>query len=83
MPDDHPFGAFSDVAEFTDQHGNTFPTMEHYMYHKALLFGDENIAKEILSLKTPDEVKQAGRRVHGFDKTKWIAGTRLSLMAIT
>lgn len=43
------------------------------MYHKALLFGDEKIAQEIQTLKTPKEVKEAGRRVHGFEKEKWTA----------
>ena len=76
MPGDHPYGAFSHwyVAETKDKLGNKFPTMEHYMmYQKAVLFGDETIATEILSLRTPKEVKEAGRRVHGFDKDKWKA----------
>lgn len=51
-----------------------YPTMEHYiMYHKAHLFGDKQIGKGTLSLQSPEEVKQAGRRVCGFDKDKWTA----------
>ena len=76
MPEERPHGAFSHwyVAETKDDDSKTYPTMEHYiMYHKALLFGDQAIAKEILLLQTPAEVKEAGRRVHGFDREKWTA----------
>lgn len=76
MPKDKPFGAFSHwyFAETKDGDKTVYPTMEHYMmYQKALLFGDHEIAKEILSLHTPAEVKEAGRRVHGFERAKWTA----------
>lgn len=43
------------------------------MYHKVLLSGDEAVAKDILSLQSPEEVKLAGRKVHGFDTDKWTA----------
>ena len=74
--DDQPYGAFSHwyKADTKDEKGIVYPTVEHYMmYHKALLFGDETVAKEILSVRSPAEVKQAGRRVHGFDTNKWSA----------
>ena len=74
--DDQPHGAFSHWynADSKDEDGNVYPTVEHYMmYHKALLFGDEAVAKDILISTSPDEVKQAGRRVHGFDIAKWTA----------
>ena len=73
---DQPYGAFSHwyKADTKDNDGNVYPTVEHYMmYHKALLFGDELIAKEILSLQSPEDVKKAGRRVHGFVSNKWTA----------
>lgn len=74
--DDQPYGALSHWyhADSKDEDGIVYFTMEHYMmYHKALLFGDKHIGKEILSLQSPEEVKQAGRRVRGFDKDKWTA----------
>lgn len=74
--DDQPYGGLSHWyhADTKDEEGNVYPTVEHYMmYHKAILFGDETVAKEILSLQSPEEVKQAGRKVHGFDKDKWTA----------
>lgn len=74
--DDQPYGALSHWyhADSKDKDGTVYPTMEHYsMYHKAHLFGDKQIGTEILSLQSPEEVKQAGRRVCGFDKDKWTA----------
>lgn len=39
-----------------------FSTSEHYMmYCKAMLFGDEKVAKKILDAKTPGEAKTLGR----------------------
>ncbi|KAL3145484.1 hypothetical protein ABBQ32_003309 [Trebouxia sp. C0010 RCD-2024] len=76
MPAEPTHGAFSHwhVAETKGDDSNIYPTVEHYMmYHKALLFGDQVIAKEVLLLQTPAEVKEAGRRVHGFDRDKWTA----------
>jgi len=41
----------------------TFPTSEHYMmFRKAMLFGDEVIAKKILASETPGEAKTLGRQ---------------------
>ncbi|KAL3136684.1 hypothetical protein ABBQ38_005920 [Trebouxia sp. C0009 RCD-2024] len=76
MPADPTYGAFSHwhVAETEGDDSNIYPTVEHYiMYHKALLFGDQDIAKEVLLLQSPAEVKEAGRKVHGFDRDKWTA----------
>jgi len=40
----------------------SFATSEHYMmYCKALLFGDEVVAKRILESETPGEAKTLGR----------------------
>ncbi len=58
-------------ASFTID-GISFNTCEQYMmYKKALLFGDKDIAKQILSTSIPDEQKSLGRLVKGFDRTIW------------
>lgn len=74
MPEDVPYGGLSHwcPAKMLDDEGISFSTVEHYMmYHKAMLFGDNSIAQDILSMQTPDEAKAAGRRVQGFDKERW------------
>ena len=76
MPEDRPYGALSHwyPARTKDSKGNIFPTVEHYMmYHKALVFGDQAVAQEVLSADSPEEAKKAGRRVHGFDSDTWAA----------
>src|SRR5206468_4265378 len=45
---------------------------EQYMMHrKALLFGDAEIAAEILEADHPRAHKALGRKVRGFDDAKW------------
>jgi len=40
-----------------------FPTSEHYMmFRKAMLFGDEAVAKKILAAERPGEAKTLGRQ---------------------
>lgn len=52
--------------------GTIFPTAEHrMMYGKAILFGDEDKANEILHAQTPNEVRKLGRQISGFDQTLW------------
>uniref|UniRef100_A0A0W0FM35 NADAR domain-containing protein n=1 Tax=Moniliophthora roreri TaxID=221103 RepID=A0A0W0FM35_MONRR len=57
----------------------TFPTAEHWMmFQKALLFGDNSIAREIQShtgveKKDLAEIKALGRKVQNFDEQKWVA----------
>ncbi|KAL8745718.1 MAG: hypothetical protein Q9190_002190 [Brigantiaea leucoxantha] len=51
-----------------------FRTTEQYMmYHKAILFHDEDIAKEIMAATTPKKQKALGRKVRGFDGAIWNA----------
>ncbi|KAF8341869.1 hypothetical protein F5887DRAFT_975355 [Amanita rubescens] len=56
-----------------------FPTAEHWMMvQKALLFGDEEIARKVLekqevTSKHMAEVKALGRRVQEFDEGTWVA----------
>lgn len=43
------------------------------MYHKAVLFGDAEVAAQILDAGHPREVKALGRKVRNFDDAKWTA----------
>jgi len=55
-----------------------FPTAEHWMMtQKALLFGDYDVAREVLAIEEsgPEacrEVKGLGRKVRGFDEGVWV-----------
>lgn len=53
--------------------GATFHTAEQYMmYHKAVLFGDMNIAAAILEVpNNPKAQKALGRKVSNFDERIW------------
>lgn len=54
--------------------GITFTCTEQYfMYHKAVLFGDMDIAKKILEAGTPKEYKALGRKAKGFVQEVWQA----------
>jgi len=63
----------------------TFVTAEQWMmYNKAMMFGDEKSAKEIMSTEDPLEQKMIGRNVKNFNDSTWmekaydivVAGTR-------
>jgi len=61
-------------SAFTSKDGLAFNCAEQYMMHqKALLFGDAKTAAKIMQAQTPDEQKQLGREVKGFDKDIWDA----------
>jgi len=54
----------------------SYPTAEHYMmYQKAKLFGDDNIAGEVIAGTElhPRKIKDLGRKVVGFDERTWVA----------
>lgn len=52
--------------------GITFSCCEQYMmYKKALLFGDYEIAMQILSKSSPKDMKALGRKVRGFNEEVW------------
>lgn len=64
----------------------TFTCTEQYMMHgKAILFGDREIAEQILAVDQPKKQKALGRKVRGFDDHVWkknreaivLAGNRL------
>jgi ribA/ribD-fused uncharacterized protein len=52
--------------------GNTFGCAEQYMMHgKAVLFGDPEMAAEILAADHPRKHKALGRKVRNFDGAVW------------
>ena len=56
-----------------EQNGKQFATAEHYMmYYKAMLFGDQTAAEQILTANSPSQVKAIGRQVKNFDQQLWL-----------
>jgi ribA/ribD-fused uncharacterized protein len=52
--------------------GYEFATAEHYMmWRKAMLFGDGEIAGQVLTAAHPRRAKDLGRQVRGFDQHLW------------
>ncbi len=52
----------------------TFCCAEQFMMHgKALLFDDAKVAAQILATDAPKQHKALGRKVKGFDDTRWRA----------
>ncbi len=53
-------------------HGVDFSSMEQYMmYRKAIYFGDDKIAAQILAASDAAEIKALGRIVSGYDENLW------------
>lgn len=61
------------MVDFIDISTNTkFNCAEQYMmYHKALLFNDQESAAKILAAAHPRDQQALGRNVAGFDKNVW------------
>ncbi len=58
-------------AEFAAD-GQVFASAEHYMmWRKAQLFGDHDVAAEVLKATSPARAKELGRQVSGFDSEMW------------
>lgn len=52
--------------------GVKYSSMEQYMmYQKAVLFGDEDVAQQILSVSDVGKIKALGRMVKGYDDLIW------------
>jgi ribA/ribD-fused uncharacterized protein len=52
--------------------GIIYSSAEQYMMHqKALLFGDLEIAEQIMNESNPREQKKFGRMIRNFDKSVW------------
>ena len=65
-----PFSQWYRCAFTVD--GVAFSCAEQFMMHgKAILFGDEEIAKEILVADHPKQHKALGRKVKNFDDVVW------------
>lgn len=59
-------------SKFMDSDGREYNCCEQYMmYKKALLFGDNDTAKQILATTNPQQIKQLGRQVKHFDENVW------------
>lgn len=67
----HPFSQFH-PCKFQDEQGVEFSSAEQYMmYHKALLFNDSILAREIMSATNPAEIKKLARFVIHFNTRVW------------
>lgn len=59
-------------APFTIE-GQRYATAEHFMMaEKAALFGDQDTRAEVLQAPNPGAAKALGRKVRGFDESKWV-----------
>lgn len=59
-------------SKFTDFYGAQFSCAEQFMMcYKAMLFGDEKMATNIMMTKEPREQKDYGCQVQGFDYIIW------------
>ena len=54
--------------------GQRFASTEHWMmWRKAEVFGDHDVARQVLEAATPAEAKKLGAQVRGFDPAAWEA----------
>jgi ribA/ribD-fused uncharacterized protein len=62
--------------------GREYATAEHYMmWSKAMLFGDNEIADQVLAAAHPHRAKTLGRQVRGFDQAVWEAWRYATVVA--
>jgi len=62
--------------------GHAFSCAEQYMMHgKAVLFGDAEVAAQILAAATPKQHKALGRKVRNFDDAVWKANRERIVIA--
>ena len=67
-----PLSNFYLVDYYHDKLGHKLCCSEQdYMWHKAMFFGDTDLANKILMLKEPKHIKAAGQTVKGRDKDEW------------
>lgn len=65
-----PFSQWHNSSFVID--GINYKTSEHWMmWKKAMLFGDTDIANQVLKSSHPSEVKKLGRKVSNFVKETW------------
>ena len=60
-------------AEFEVDSIKFYCSEQYMMYHKALLFGDREIADQILKTRNPGKQKALGRMVKNFNQELWSA----------
>lgn len=68
------YGAFSQwyKSNFIDYNSVKYNCAEQFMmYQKAILFGDNEVAQEILNESNPKNIKALGRRIKNFNQQEW------------
>lgn len=68
------YGIFSQwyKSDFTDINDVKYNCAEQFMmYQKAILFGDNDVAQEILNEASPKNIKALGRKIKHFDQKLW------------
>lgn len=70
---DGEFYCFSNWFETEfEADGKKFASVEqHMMYEKAMLFGNAEIAEEVLGITDPAAIKALGRKVRNYDDHLW------------
>lgn len=69
-----PFTVKIRFTEEGEEEKVTFPSAEHWMMvQKAVLFGDGEMAREILAVESMSQVKSLGREIKNFNEEKWVA----------
>ena len=59
---------------YFEVNGVQYHTTEQYMMaSKARLFGDEEVFQEIMAATNPFDYKKLGRKIRGFEQTRWDA----------
>jgi ribA/ribD-fused uncharacterized protein len=58
-------------AEFDYKGEHFYNSEQAFMWEKALCFGDETIASEILSTSNPKNAKDLGRMVRNYNESEW------------
>lgn len=65
------FSNFANTPYTSPDGKRFFCTEQEFMYRKACLFDDYEIAEEILKASTPQSCKALGRKVKNFDNAVW------------
>lgn len=70
---DEPNGFLSNwyMSRFADEYGEFSSAEQYMMYRKAVLFGDDEIARQVMMLSSPVGIKALGRLVKCFDQKLW------------
>lgn len=66
----HPFSQWHKVS-FSDGKYRFSSAEQYMMFQKAILFGDNQTAMQILKTSNPRKQKQLGREIQGFNQSTW------------